>query len=484
MKASRKFASLALLVTAGALVSACGSGKSVTDGGNGDGNGTTQSTAVSLPPCDTKALDAVTAPVELTFWHGLNTTLGEELTKLTDQYNASQSKVKIKLVNQGGYEQTIDAYLQGSQASRPDIVQTPEYMVQGIVDTESTLPIEACTKDAGFDLTQLSDRARTAYTTQGALYSMPFNVSNPVLFFNKSALTDAGLDPNNPPKSLEELKAACEAIVSKGVKTYCISLDSGFDNGGGWYIEQWFAKAGELYADNENGRTGRATKVLFNGQTGVDLLTFLQELISSKLAVNVGDNTSGQDHLLKMVDAKEPAAMTISTSAALGPVLAILKSGQIKGFSVDDLGIGPMPGPDGKPGALVGGASLWIVQKNDPVKAAAAWDYIKFLVSAETQSEWSSSTGYLPVNKGAESLDPLKTTYVNDPRFRVAYDQLLGAAEGSSSNGPILGPLREVRVVVAKAVAAIFKGGDVKEALTAAETQANSLISNYNALNG
>lgn len=484
MKASRKFASLALLVTAGALVSACGSGKSVTDGGNGGGNGTTQSTAVTLPPCDTKALDSATAPVELTFWHGLNTTLGEELTKLTEQYNASQTKVKVKLVNQGGYEQTIDAYLQGSKASRPDIVQTPEYMVQGIVDTESTLPVEACAKDAAFDLTQISDRARTAYTTQGALYSMPFNVSNPVLFFNKKALSDAGLDPNNPPKSLEELKAACEAIVSKGVKTYGISLDSGFDNGGGWYIEQWFAKAGELYADNENGRTGRATKVLFNGQTGVDLLTFLQELIKSKLAVNVGDNTSGQDHLLKMVDAKEPAAMTISTSAALGPVLSILKSGQIKGFSVDDLGIGPMPGPDGKPGALVGGASLWIVQKDDPVKAAAAWDYIKFLVSAQTQSEWASATGYLPVNKGAESIEPLKTTYVNDPRFRVAYDQLLGAADAASSNGPILGPLREVRVVVAKAVASIFKGGDVKQALTAAETQANSLISNYNALNG
>lgn len=483
MSTTRKFGSVALLASTALFVAACGSGKSVTDGGNNGGD-STQTTAVELPACDTTALSSVTTPVELTFWHGLNTTLGEELGKLTDAYNASQSKVKIKLVNQGGYEQTIDAYLQGSQSSRPDIVQTPEYMVQSMVDTDSTLPVESCARDAKFDLTQLSDRARTAYTTQGAMYAMPFNVSNPVLFFNKKAFVAAGLDPANPPKSLEELKAACEAIVSKGAKTYCISLDTGFDNGGGWYIEQWFAKAGELYADNENGRSGRASKVLFNGETGVKLLTFLQDLIKSKLAVNVGDNTSGQDHLLKMVDPREPAAMTISTSASLGPVLAILKSGQIKGFSVDDLGIGPMPGPDGKPGALVGGASLWIVQKNDPVKAAAAWDYIQYLVSAQSQSTWSAATGYLPVNKGAENMEPLKSTYVNDPRFRVAYDQLLGAADAPSSNGPVIGPLREVRVVVAKAVAAIFQGGDVKEALTTAETQANSLISNYNALNG
>lgn len=484
MKSPRTFGTYAALAATALVMTACGSGKSVTGSGGNDNGDSTQTTAVALPACDTSALDSVTAPVELTFWHGLNTTLGEELTKLTDEYNASQTKVKIKLVNQGGYEQTIDAYLQGSKASRPDIVQTPEYMVQAMVDTESTLPVEACARDNEFDLTQISDRARTAYTTQGALYSMPFNVSNPVLFFNREAFTDAGLDPNSPPASLEDLKATCEAIVSKAVKTYCISLDTGFDNGGGWYIEQWFAKAGELYADNENGRVGRATKVLFNGDTGVELLTYLQELLNSKLAVNVGDNTSGQDHLLKMIDPKQPSAMTISTSAALGPVLSILKSGQIKNFTLDDLGIGPMPGPDGKPGALVGGASLWIVQKDDPAKAAAAWDYIKFLVSAQTQSTWSAATGYLPVNKGAESLEPLKTTYVSDPRFRVAYDQLIGAADAPSSNGPIIGPLREVRVVVAKAVAAIFQGGDVKEALTTAETQANNLISNYNALNG
>ena len=80
-------------------------------------------------------------PVELTFWHGLNAESETALTKLTDAYNASQSKVRVELQNQGGYEQTIDKYVQSSQGSRPDVVIFPEYVVQQMADTDSVIPI-------------------------------------------------------------------------------------------------------------------------------------------------------------------------------------------------------------------------------------------------------------------------------------------------------------------------------------------------------
>ena len=99
----------------------------------------------SLPPCHTDALDAAAAsgPVEITFWHGLSNELGRELETLTDEYNASQSKVKVNLEFQGGYEQTIDKYLQSNTDNRPDLVQMPEYTVQLMVDTKSSIPTHA-----------------------------------------------------------------------------------------------------------------------------------------------------------------------------------------------------------------------------------------------------------------------------------------------------------------------------------------------------
>jgi sn-glycerol 3-phosphate transport system substrate-binding protein len=284
--------------------------------------------------------------------------------------------------------------------------------------------------------------------------------------------------------SLDDLRADSDAIVKSGAATYGLALDSGFDSGGGWYIEQWFAKAGEFYADNQNGRSARATKVLYDNAAGQSLLTFMQSMLTDGLAVNVGDNTGGIDNLLKLADNAQPAAMTIGTSAAIGGVLAVLAGGQFPQISSDDLGVAAMPGPDGKPGALVGGASLWVVDSGDDVRTAASWDFITYLTGAQQQSEWSSVTGYVPVRTDALTIDPLKTTLATDPRFAVAYDQLKSTPEAPTSVGPIVGPLREVRTVTAQGVAAIFGGADVATTLAVAAQQADALIADYNARNG
>ena len=444
---------------------------------------TTAALLDTLPNCPTEALAAATGPVELTFWHGMNGPLADELTKLTDAYNASQAKVHVTLI-EGSYEQTIDKYLQAGQSSRPDLVQIPEYMVQTIVDTQSVVPVGACLKSSGYDTSTFLPTVMDAWATQGVQWSMPFNISNPVLIYNKKMFVAAGLDPDEPPQSLEDLRAASEAIVSSGAAKYGLSLDSGFDSGGGWYIEQWFAKAGEFYADNQNGRTARATKVLYDNDTGKSLLTFMQSLIADGLAVSVGDNAGGFDHLLKLADTAEPAAMTIATSAAIGPVLSILAGGQFPQISAVDVGVGPMPGPKGNPGVLVGGASLYVVDTGDDIRTAATWDFVTYLTGAQQQSQWSSATGYVPVRADALTLEPLKTTLATDPRFEVAYDQLLASPDTPTSVGPIVGPLREVRAVTAQGVAAIFAGADVATTLAAAAAQADALIADYNARNG
>jgi len=486
------------LAVASLLLAACGGGggSSIvdaggteapsTDGGSSvatDAPATTAAPLDSLPGCDPAALDSASDTIEITFWHGMNGELETQLIALTDEYNASQSKVKVSLENQGGYEQTIDKYLQSSGNSRPDIVQAPEYAVQVLKDTDSNTPVGACINAASYDTSDFLPRALNQYATEGVQWSMPFNVSDPVLYYNKKYFRDAGLDENAPPQSLEELREMSQKLVDSGAAGFGLTLDTGADSGGGWYLEQWFAKLGELYSDNDNGRTAPSTKVLFDGQAGIDLLTQVQALINDGLAYNVGENASGQDALLKLADPDKPAAMTIATSAALGTVLSVVGAGTIEGVTVDDIGVGPMPGPNGAPGAIVGGASLWMVNHDDPVKTAATWDFISFLVSAQSQSTWAAATGYVPVRASALELDPIKTTYANDPRFKVAYDQLQEVADTSASVGAILGPQREIRNLTAIAIAKIFGGEDVAAALKEAADQANTLLDTYNSSN-
>jgi len=213
----------------------------------------------------------------------------------------------------------------------------------------------------------------------------------------------------------------------------------------------------------------------------VDLLTELRDVVTTGGGVYVGENPTGQDSLLKLADSSAPATMTIATSAGLGPVLAFVEGGIIPGIGSEDIGVGPMPSPNGAPGALIGGNSLWITAGRGDDKAAAAWDFTSWLLSADLQSQFAAATGYVPVNSGALDIEPLRSLYTSDPRFKVAYDQVVQTPDVPTSNGPIMGPMREVRVIAAAAMGRILNGGDPATELATAAGEANALILDYNA---
>ncbi|MFT6763494.1 MAG: sn-glycerol 3-phosphate transport system substrate-binding protein [Candidatus Aldehydirespiratoraceae bacterium] len=522
----RKYPTLGVLMVGCLVVAACGSGKSALDAGNddtilpataipvvpvptgaadpsitanaGDADDegepspppptepsptTTIAPLAELPPCPVDALATAGGPVEITFWHGLGNELEVALNQTIADYNASQGQVVVELQNQVSYEAIADKYIQSNVDDRPDIVQLPEYVVQSFAQSDTFVPVQACAEASDYDTSAFLPRTLGAYVFEGIQWALPFNVSNPVLYYNRQMFEQAGLDPDDPPVTLEELREVSQQLVDSGVSSTGIALDSGRDSGGGWFFEQWFSRAGALYADNGNGRSAPATKVLFNNELGIELLTYLQEMIDSGLAVTVGDNAGGQDSFLRMIDQDAPAAMTISTSAAISSVIAALGSGIAQGLGPEDIGVGPMPGPSDTPAAQVGGASLWIPAGHDDEVTAAAWDFMQYLTAAQTQSTWADATGYIPIRTDALTLDPIDSRYTNDGRYQVAFDQLLAAADDPSAQVPAIGPQREVRSVTADAIATIYGGGDIAQALADAEAAANALIANYNARN-
>jgi sn-glycerol 3-phosphate transport system substrate-binding protein len=435
----------------------------------------------SLPDCPVEALGDSGEPIEITFWHGLTADNETSLQQVVDNYNASQSGVRVNAENQGGYVETIDKFFQSNVTDRPAVVMLPDWVTQRTIDSRATVPIEACTTAAGFDTSVLQPSTVTAYSAAGVQWGMPFNVSNPVLYYNRDMFVAAGLDPDVPPRSLEELRQYSQQLVDSGAAAYGIAFDSGSDSGGGWYLEQWFAGMDELYADNGNGRSAPATKVLYDGPAGVELLTFVQSMVNDGLAYYVGDNAGGFDQLLKLADAAEPAAMALGTSAGIGTVLNVLAGGLVPDLGPDDVGVGPLPGPGPEPVALVGGAALYVTDGIAESEVAAAWDFISYMITAETQSLFATLTGYVPIRDDALEIEPALSVFRDDPRFRVAYDQLVKDPTSPALQGPLLGPHREVRSITADAVAAILGGADPQEALSAAAEEASALLSNYNA---
>jgi sn-glycerol 3-phosphate transport system substrate-binding protein len=433
--------------------------------------------AAKLPPCPLGALAKAKKPVQITLWHGLTQANEQALQQLTSQFNAAHPDIHVTLVNQTTYEEDQNKFVAGlSTGDLPDLVQIQDTGLQQMIDTRAILPAASCVKADGYSgqLGDFLDRVLQYWTVKGVLYPMPFDVSNPVFLYNKKAFTKAGLDPNSPPQTLDQVMADAEKLKASGAVTkagYGLKTDP-------WFLEQWMAKAGDPYVNSGNGRQGRATKALFKNAAGLQVFTWMSQMVSRGLAVpNIDQGTSVFDNLLGIGNGNQ--AMTVDTSATLGTITQVLNSGQYPNV---ELGVGPMPGPVGKGGVLVGGAALFISARSAPEKQAAAWQYLKFLASPETQATFGAASGYVPIRKSSVTLPAIQQLWARIPGYKVAYDQLVGGVNNVATAGAVIGDYLGVRNAVRNAEEAMFSSGAKPSgALSQALQNANSAIAAYNA---
>jgi sn-glycerol 3-phosphate transport system substrate-binding protein len=425
--------------------------------------------------CPLSALkNAKSKPVEITYWQGAFQRANEEvLLRLTDQFNSSQNDVRVTVVNQTTYVDTMNKFRAGlSSGDVPDLVNIQDISLQQMIDTGAVLPAQACVKADKYDLSDHLERVVDYYSVKGTLWPMPFNVSNPVLYYNKKAFQTAGLDPNQPPTTLAEVKSAAQKLKDSGVVSqagFGLKLDP-------WHLEQWSAIAGKPYVNNSNGRKARATAATFDNATGKEIFTFLNDMVKSGAArTNAADGPSAVDNLLGIGNGN--FGMTIDTSAALGTIQQLLTAGDYPNV---ELGVAPMPGPKGKGGVLVGGGANYISRKSSPEKQAAAWQFAKFLNDPEVQAAWSAGTGYVPIREAATSLPPVQQRWAEVPGFKVAYDQLVGGVSNAATAGPVIGDYQGVRDVVLDSEQQMFGGMSPSAALKHAKQEADGKIEEYN----
>jgi len=465
----------ALVIGAGALA-ACGGGGD--DGGGGGGGG-----GAASGDCPIGAIDEARAAdggdkVEMTMWHSMTRENETTLQGLADAFNSAQDDVEVKLVNQPSYDETNEKFRAGlTSGDLPDLIQMEDIFTQQMIDSQSVLPVQACVDAENYDMSDFLPRVVDYYTVEDTLWPMPFNVSNPVLFYLKPTFEAAQLDPEDPPATFEELRATAQQLIDSDAAQAGIALELS-----PWYIEQWFALENRPLVDNDNGRAARAETMNLDSDLGREIYEFLDGMVNDGLARSVGRNERGVDHLLAL--AQGDAAMTIGSSAAIGPALAVIRSGEVE-LTEADIGIAPLPAPTDDPagGTLVGGASLYLVGEGaSDEQQAASWDYAKFLNDPETQATWSE-TGYIPIRQTAVDLDPVPQLWQTTPGYRVAYDQIL--ASETDFGGPVIGAYFEAREAIVKSLERMFQENQApEEAVRTADEEAEQQMQDYNSRAG
>ena len=380
--------------------------------------------------------------------------------------------MKVNLVNQIDYQQTFTKYKAGlSSGDLPDIVQLQETEQQQMIDTQTVLPASTCAKADKYSFSDFLPRVISYFTVEGTQYAMPFNNSGPVLIYNKKAFTAAGLDPEKPPTTLDEVRAAAEKLKADGVEAPLgLKTEPG-------YFEHWRAMANKLYVNNSNGRKARATKTVFDDATGRDIFSWLSGMVKDGLATTNPDLGTGNfDNLLGIQAGSH--AMAFDTSAVLGTITAVLSADNNPNI---EIGVAPLPGPSHKGGVLVSGGALYMVNKSAPEKQAAAWKFLKFLDEPENMTTWAIGTGYIPIRKTSADSAEMQQYWAQNPTYKVAYDQLLTGPVNAATSGSVIGQYTGTRDAVRDAENSMFLNGtDPKSALKDAASNANAAIEDYN----
>ncbi|MDX3095176.1 extracellular solute-binding protein [Streptomyces sp. ME19-03-3] len=354
--------------------------------------------------------------------------------------------------------------------SQPDVFYTYFTDLQQVLDNDGAEDISAYVTDKTVPaLADIDPDVLGVLKKDGKLYGLPTSNYRMGLLVNRKLFTQAGLDPNKPPATWDEVRTAAKAIagLGKGVSGYG---EYSAQNTGGWhYTATMYGLGGDVVSAD-------GTKAAFNTDLGKEIVRNLHDMRWT-------DNSMGQTQLLKWGDLQKQMA-----ADKLGMFLAapddITYMVQQLGADYANFGMGPIPG--GK-ATLFGGNDYMIKKGSSPdkIKAAIAWLNFKTLTPGKGQFDYArSKADGLPVGlpqpafftgAGKTKDDQLKAASATMPveNFRAFMDNPVpGKAEPPKA--------QEIYKVLDNVMSGVLtnKNADPAKLLSTAETQVNQVLAN------
>lgn len=404
---------------------------------------------------------ALSAELEFYFPVGVNAPAVATIQELTDAWAAKNPQHTVKAVYAGNYEETTTKALTAATAGEPPHVAVLLATdIFTLVEEDVVIPITdvANSKEDQAWLDGFYKGFMRDAMLDGKIYGVPFQRSTPVLYYNKKAFKEAGLDPDTPPKTWDEMIEMGKKLVKKdangnvtrwGTRIPTLGL------GGAWlYGGLVISNGSQLSADN-------GVDVAIDTPEALGALKFLTRL--SEEGVMAPGGISWGDTPKAFV---EENAATIWTST--GNLAFVNKNADF------DWGVGFLPGGKG-PGAPVGGGNFYIFKETTDEEREAALDFIKFMTAPENAAKWSIATGYIAPRADTWETPVMKEYSANLPQALVARDQI----EYANREFATFQRGRVTQFLVEAIESTIDGEADPAEALAEAQKKADAVLDAY-----
>lgn len=397
------------------------------------------------------------AQTELTMYYPI--AVGGPLTDVVDgmiaEFEAKNPEIKVNAIYSGNYDDTrvraLSALKSGEPAQLAVLFSIDAY---DLVEQEIITPFDEVVKDAEGKawLDSFYPALMANGEIEGHVWGIPFQRSTIVAYYNKDKFKAAGLDPENPPKTWDEMVAAGKALTKDG--TYGLMIPStGYAY---WMFQALAIQNGKELMSKDGLNTS------FDDPAVIEALDFWRGLAQEHKIMPSGTIEWGT---LRQAFLEGQTAMMWHTTGNLTAV---------KDAASFDFGVSVLPGKV-QPGSPTGGGNFYLFADTTEEERQASIKLIQFMTAPERAAQWSIATGYMGVSPASYETEALKAYGEKFPPALVARDQLENAiAEFSTFE------TSRVREGLNNAIQAVLTGSkDAKTALGEAQTSADKLLQAY-----
>ena len=418
--------------------------------------------------------NVASAQTEIEWWHAFTGRLGDLVAEQVETFNASQSEYKVVASHKGNYSETLNAGIAAFRAGeQPEILMVFEVGTATMMAAQGAIkPVYEVMEDAGvtWDPDAYIGSVKGYYTnTDGQMLSLPFNSSTPVLWQNRDAFEEAGLDPDMDLSTWQQVGEALDALKAAG---HDCPLTTAWQS---WiHLENLSAYHNVPFATENNGFAGLNTELAFNSPTHVNHIQAMGDWAQDGKFVYKGRrNEGGADFR-----AGTCALFTESSAGYAG----------ISSEAEFDFEVRPLPYWDGVDGApqntIIGGASLWVMAGHSEEEYKGVAELLNFLSSPEIQAKWHQDTGYLPITAAAGELTKEQGFYEANPGTDIAVMQMTAKQPTENSTGLRLGSFDQIRGIIDEELEAVWSGDKTAQAaLDSAVERGNVLLRRFEAAN-
>jgi sn-glycerol 3-phosphate transport system substrate-binding protein len=350
-------------------------------------------------------------PVQLSFWYPVD--LGGGLAKVIDGLVADFNRAHPDIQATATYTGSYDVTLQKIQAAKlagtlPDVAVTEISSVPVLAALGAAQPLDELIAGSGGKqfLARFWPSMLLNCVYDGRVYGVPFQRSTPVMYYNKDAFAEAGLDPEKPPLTWDELASAAQKLTRReGDRTARWGLELPLEAFNWFYYALAYANGGEtLSADG--------TKVLWDQPKNLEALQFWYDLVNKYKATPA--YTPWNDGAQEFVAGKTAMVWHSTGSQAFMRQHVKFRWG---------LGRIPKHTEFGPPS---GGGNM-LLYATDPARRKAAWTFITWMSDAPQAARWSIASGYLATNIASWDRPEMQALVKEHPEVLVTKEQLKDA---------------------------------------------------------